>query len=134
MRVFLCAFAGFSLAIPMRSVSSIALYGEESPEVARVTLQRLFNLPEENIRHSVFLRGSDEDDSHSTENKVTLLTSEVECEAEIPDEEIFPLPKILEGTRFSMFFSGIQMDSLPRLVLNSEQLVQSIRRNEVAYD
>lgn len=123
MRVFLCAFTGFLVAIPMHAVSSLVLYtdGESVQENICVSLPLLFNLPQENIRHGIILK-----------NNIILLVTEVICETEISQEAIFPLPKIFNVMRFSMLFSGIQFDSRiaetagnPVLLLNSEQIIQS---------
>ena len=152
MRVFLCAFGNFFLAIPMSSVSSMTLntdmaaqrkaveYNNENRNTY-VSLPRLFNLPSENIRHGIILQ-SGEEDSETTEDKIILLSNEVICETEIPCEEIYPIPKALGGMRFSAFFRGILFDSgtaltvsenssncppgSPVLLLDIEQLVQRI--------
>ena len=120
MRVFLCAFGEFSLAIPMNTVSSLTLYTEETAleyngesRNTYISLPRLFNLPQAFIRHGIILKYGNEDDN-TAENKTILLTTEITCETEIPDEEIYPLPKVFGGLRFSTLFSGIQFDSRPR--------------------
>ena len=110
----------------MRSVSSLALStGEDKSDNTFVSLPFLFKQPEQKIRYSIALKNRDDDDSNATENRIILLTTEVECETEIPDEEIYPLPRLLLGMRFSGLFSGIQLDPRPRLLLNTERLVQS---------
>ena len=85
-----------------------------------VSLPRLFSLPLVKTRHCIVLK------SNSTENKIILLVTEVECEAEIPDEEIYPLPKVFEGTLFSTLFSGIQLGANPCVLLSPERLVHGI--------
>jgi hypothetical protein len=128
MRVFLCAFTGFSVAIPMYSVSSLALYTNEASsskpfeenQDTCISLPGLLKFPLENIRHSIVMKSN-----------VVLFTTEVECEAEIPDEEIYPLPKIFDRMRFSRLFSGIQLGSNLRLILNPERLAQSIHDKEL---
>jgi hypothetical protein len=107
-----------------------------------VSLPHLFNLPPENIRHGLVLKNlnpedadpedGDIEDDNVMEDKIILLTTEVKCEAEIPDAEIFPIPKALGGLRFSALFSGVQFDTnevsdtagSPILFLNIEALVQ----------
>jgi hypothetical protein len=106
----------------MFSVSSLALHKENAQdEYSRcISLPRLFNLPSENIRHNIILN----DDT--TENKTILFIPKVECEAEISDDEIFPIPQVLCGTSFSALFSGILFGAggAPILLLNTEQFIQ----------
>ena len=142
MRVFICAFAGFSLAIPMDSVSSLMLYTgrplhtvEYNPQNGNtyVSLPWLFSRPLADIRHGIILKNSNDGFDETTENKIILLTTEVECETEIPPEEIYPLPNIFMSLRFSAFFSGILFNSnnkadQPTLILNTGQLVENIQR------
>jgi hypothetical protein len=136
MRVFLCAFTGFSLAIPMSSVSSLALYADGvHSEFQYISLPRLFNLSSENIRHIIFLKNNTQGD------KINLLSTEVECEIDIPDEEIYPIPKVFHAMRFSGLFSGIMFDShqhkslppgAPVLFLNHELLAENLPVEEFA--
>ena len=151
MRVFFCSFRGFSLAVPMHSVSSLTLQTDlqteghsQEDDVTHISLTRLFNLEQEDIRHSIVLKNpnteddeiADTDTSTGTGNKTILYIPEVECEAEIPEEEIYPIPAALSGTLFSRLFSGIKFDSRPAvggdggfpvLLLNPEQLIQSVQ-------
>ena len=153
MRVFLCAFAGFSLAIPMRSVSSMMLHEKKAKQLLEydrethltyVSLPILFGLPLENTRHGLILKNSENEDIDTKENKTILLTTEVECETEIPDKKIYPLPKAFGAMQFSLLFSGIQFDPEPNrqravtdnsntpadslvLLLDIEQLIQRIQ-------
>ena len=127
----------------MRSISSLFIYTEQAGQTGErnqengntyISLPRLFDLPSVNIRHGIILKnGGEENDiehNKAAENKFILLTTEVECETEIPGEEIYPIPKALGGMRFSALFSGIKLDSeSPVLVLDTEQLVQSMERN-----
>ena len=140
MRVFLCAFAGFSMAIPIRFVSSLFLYTDEMAQTmdlgnesrTYISLPQLLNLPSVIIRHGIILK-NDNDDDNMPENETILLTAEVISEIELPDEEIYPLPKVLSSMRFSALFSGIQFASGPAgvaanpvLLLNPQRLVKSI--------
>ena len=147
MRVFFCAYTGFSLAIPMSSVSALTLYEAEALHAVEykqengntyISLPRLFMLPEECIRHGIILKNGDDEDHNIEENRTVLLTTEIKYETEIPDSEIHPLPKTFRYSRFSGMFSGIQFDcnrtgaadSLPVLLLNPEQLVQNANKAE----
>jgi len=134
MRVFLSAFSGFTLAIPMKAVAAMTLYNQETEKTIHydqenrstfVSLPRLFNLPEEAVHHGIVLR-----EWNSKANKVVLLTAEVKRDIEIPDEQFYPIPKALGALRFSSMFSGIQFSGNPVLLLNIEQLVQVIQKDQ----
>ena len=126
----------------MHAISSLFIYTEQAEETAEydhesgntyISLPRLFNLPSVNVRHGIILKSGDAENdnehNHAAENKFILLTTEVECETEIPGEEIYPIPKALGGIRFSALFSGIKFDAeSPVLVLDPERLVQSYGR------
>jgi len=145
MRVFLCAFEGFLIAIPMDAIASVALYADEYAEYpeedrkSAISLPRLFNLPEEIIKHIIILKKQDDKTNYAKENNIMLLTTEIECEIDIPDERIFPLPKILGPTNFSALFSGIQFNSDklsdtadgPLLLLNCKELNRFAQKEEV---
>ena len=126
MRVFLSAFDGFKIAIPMRSVSSIALCTDEEYCRAKgntcISLPHLFNLPQE-TRYCVTLKNADDD--NAAEKGVTILTAEIEYETEIPAEEIYPLPELLSVMRFSGLFNGILLNPFPFLLLNPQYLAES---------
>jgi len=152
MRVFLCNFGDFYIAIPMGSVLALALQTEKEAKAllasesnavnynpddrnTYVSLPRLFNMPVEKIQHSIILKSFDNDDD-AIKNKTILYIPEVECETEIPDEEIFPIQTTFSDTLFSSLFSGIQFDSRPTdggdvgnpvLLLNPEKLIQSVQ-------
>jgi hypothetical protein len=138
MRVFLSAFSGFTLAVPMNAVASMMLYNQKTEKVIHydqesrstfVSLPQLFNLQGEVVRHGIILR-----EWNSKANKVVLLTAEVKRDIEIPDEEFYPVPKVLGTLRFSRMFSGIQFSGSPVLLLNIEQLVQSIQTEQRAIE
>ena len=107
----------------MFHVSSLFLCAEKVfQEDECISLVQLFNLPSEKVRHGMILK-----------NKITILTTEVECETEISDDEIYPIPKIFGDMHFSAFFSGIKFDSReckssgnlgnPILLFNTENLI-----------
>jgi len=143
MRAFICAFAGFSVAVPMGSVSSLMLYsGVTAKTFARdpqdenlyVSLPLLFKCPLEEIRHGIILKSGNSDDFDETaKNKIILLTTNVECEMEIQPELIYALPKIFSLSVFSVFFNGILFNKNkeadhPMLFLNTEKLVENIQK------
>ncbi|GHV68034.1 hypothetical protein AGMMS49928_06480 [Spirochaetia bacterium] len=139
MRVFLCAFTEFSLAIPIQSISSLLLYTKaalkavtynRANENTYYSLPHIFGFPKETIKHGIVLKNSEGDEDNLIENRNILLTTEVERETDIPEETIYPMPRVLKGMDFSQVFSGIQFASLsvntfgPVLVLNPESLVR----------
>jgi hypothetical protein len=140
MKVFLCAFQGFSLAIPMQSAAALMLYTRGASravlynrvnENTYFSLPHLFGLPRETVRHGIILKNSGGDDGENlSENRNILLTTRVERDEDIPDDTIYPLPGILKNKRFSWMFSGIQFSSAAGgpgglvLVLNCESLVK----------
>lgn len=152
MRVFLSAFKSFSLAIPIDLVSSIAIlqmYCEKPVEFNRengniyISLPLLLENPPEKTKHGIILKDKSGDFDTSLENKNILLTTEIECEANIPDEKINELPEVFKTFKFSLFFSGIIFDSFSErkninssntkndlmLLLNPMQYIQKIRKD-----
>ena len=134
MRVFLSAFSGFTLAVPMNAVAAMMLYDKKPEKIIEydqknrntyISLPRLFNLNEEEIRHGIILR-----EWNSTANKVVLLTAEIKRVIEIPDTEFHPIPKSLGALRFSRIFNGIKFSDNPILLLNIEQLTQLIQEEQ----
>jgi chemotaxis protein histidine kinase CheA len=134
MRVFLSAFSGFTLAVPMNAVGAMMLYDQETEETIHydqvkrstyISLPRLFNLPNEIVHHGIILR-----EWNSKANKVVLLTAEVKRDVEIPDEQFYPIPKTFGALRFSEMFSGIHFSGNPILLLNIEQLAQSLQKHQ----
>ena len=125
MRFFFCAFSGFYLAIPIRSVLSLMLYSAETTQAVEYreqngntyfSLPHLLYMPDERIRHGIVLKEPGEDEGEAEaeqviENKNILLTTEVEREIDIPETEIYPLPRVLAGTGVAGMFSGIQFAS-----------------------
>ena len=138
MQVFLCTVGDFSIAIPMDSISSLYLHAKNEHDNGlhdRMVMQReeqtffsllhFFNLSHENIRHCVILKNPD-----GADNKIILMITEVECEKNIPDNEIYPVPGSLKNMQFSLIFNGMQFDSDGKLVLllNPGQIEQYTQR------
>ena len=119
MRFFFCAFKGFYLAIPIRFVSSLMLYPFAAARAVEhreengntyFSLPHLFGMPEETIRHGIVLKDHDrgEDETgQAVENRNILLTTEVEREIDIPENEIYPPPVVLAGMGTARMFGGI---------------------------
>jgi len=144
MRVFLCAFGDFALAIPMSCVSALTNLSANTAQreaVAHdgengntyISLPKLFGLPPENIRHGVVMNRPDGETGGGDKNKTVLLSPEIVREIDIPDEQIFPLPKVLDGTHFSELFSGVQLAEKPVLlnpvlVLDPERLARYVKK------
>ena len=138
MRVFLCSFAGFSVAIPMNSVASLIVYKSAAEQAVKnnlennntyISLPLLFENPQAVIRHGLVLKNENNEayDHEEFSNKTILLTTEVECEREIPQEIIFPVPKIFSVLDFSLLFNGISFYSQEAtLFLNTKEFFNNI--------
>jgi hypothetical protein len=130
MKIFLCAFGSFNVALPSDSVSSLMLYAGNTPEQTasrdengnmRVSLPFLFKNNQGSVKHAITLK-----------NNIILLTTEVQREQEIEQEQIGSLPKIFDKFNFSSFFNGMFFISgadEPVLLLNPQKL-ESIARME----
>jgi len=148
MKVFICSYSWFSLAIPMDSVSSIFLHPDnlthkfdfnvENSDIY-VSLPLLFNCPDAIVKHGIILKNGDNNDD-SKENKAILFSTAVESERDLAAERIYPLPKIISVTQFSFIFNGIFFNNgddgavedktIKELVLllNTRQLVHNIQK------
>jgi hypothetical protein len=146
MRVFLCPYEGFSLAVPMDIVQSVTL-NRKSPERTVVynqknqntyiSLPRLFNCANQEVKHGIFLKDGK---GEKLENKFVLLTYEIESEAELSLNKIYPLPEAFATMKFSNFFKGMIFSARPRekksdthpedliLLVDSEHIVQNIKK------
>jgi len=128
MRVFMCSYGNFSLAIPISYVSSVMLIQKNQDTAVEydnennntyISLPLILNYPMINIKHGIILKKSENDDDENlTKNRSILLTAEIICETEIPEEKIFAPPKILKITRFSFFINGITFDRAKPLEQN----------------
>ena len=147
MKVFVCAFGGFYVAIPMGAVASLAdladrrvmrpggavVRDEESADI-HVSLPMLFELPLEKPRHGIVLKNPEEGEGGG---RVVLLSTEVVNADEIPDEKIHPIPKSLNGTRFSWLFRGMRCatgtarDAGLVVLLDTERLIDHARREVI---
>jgi hypothetical protein len=127
MRFFLSVFKDFSAAIPIRYVSSLVLHYSEAEKAVShdektrntyFSLPHLFNCPDEPVKHGIVLKtgGADDEPGSVVKNKNILLLPEVEREADIPPEEIYPLPKTLLGLygEKSAIFTGIKFANMKR--------------------
>ncbi|MCL2185886.1 MAG: hypothetical protein FWB86_08570 [Treponema sp.] len=134
MRVFLCSYNNYSLAIPMDLVSSVMLYKKNTDKISAISdnnntyisLPLLLNCNNLNIHHGIVLKNTldtndetsdDQSSSQKIKNKIILLTTEIECETEIPNDIIFPIQKsikkitsdiyISNNIQFSEIFNGL---------------------------
>jgi hypothetical protein len=90
----------------------------------------LFNCPEKDIRHGIILKNSPVD-NNEMKDKTILLSTEVECEKDIPQELINPIPNVFSVLHFSVFFNGMFFDKNAGnlvLLLNPEQIIQNIQK------
>ncbi|GBU27274.1 hypothetical protein R84B8_00803 [Treponema sp. R8-4-B8] len=115
MRVFICSYSWFSLAIPMDCVSSIFLYQEKINHKIdfnaencniHISLPLLFNCPDANVQHGIILKDGN-NNNDSMENRVILFSTAVESEKDLLTENIYPLPKIMSVMQFALIFNGI---------------------------
>jgi hypothetical protein len=118
MRYFLCPFEGFYLGVPEDSVAAIMIYSEEITEIIKkeentgdlfFSLPHFFKLAGQTVRHGVILKTQEGP-------RNILLVSSVEREADIPPEEIFPLPKIFTESKRISFFTGIRISGQDMIV------------------
>jgi hypothetical protein len=115
MRFFLCASGGSTVAIPIAGVSSLTLYeNEASCALSRdndgntyFSLPHLFGVAQKISRHGMVLKNNGDEDGGVFKNRQVILTESVEKEVDIPDDEIFPLPRALKNVAASQIFFGI---------------------------
>jgi len=148
MRVFLCPYDGFSLAIPMDSVLSVILNFKEYEEAFElnpenqniyISLPVLLNCAGKELRHGIILKdGNDE----KLENKTVLLTYEIECEIELAQNKIYPLPGFLSAVKYSGVFLGFVFSNIHQmekasgrfdsqelvLLLNTDFIIQNAKK------
>jgi len=144
MKVFICAFEGFYVAIPMSSVASLTDLTErqmatQGAAITRdaestgtcISLPLLFDLPREKLRHGIVLKNPDD---YTGESKLTLLSTEVVNTCEIPEGQMHPIPRVLNGTRFATMFGGMQCaaeatrDAGLVILLDPDRLVRHARQ------
>jgi hypothetical protein len=143
MRVFICPYNGFSLAIPTEFIASIFIQPVNLSKsihynknhISYISLPILLNCKNLNIRHGIILKNINKD---ITKDKIILLSAKIESEQDIPDKDFYPLPKIMDITKFSHIFNGIFFNARHTdtsinesaaeiiLLLNPEQLVKNI--------
>jgi hypothetical protein len=153
MRVFICSFNNFSIAIPINFVSSITLIKENLNKPVEynndnrniyVSLPLFLKHPSEIIKHGIILKNIKDDNSNEVDNsseadktsedKIILLTTEIECETEIQKDKIFSIQKTFNCMQFSFIFSGIFFDSLYNrygntiLLLNPDFFLKNIKK------
>jgi len=139
MRVFLCPYGGFSLAIPMDAVLSVTLHHKKTEETVEVnqenlntyiSLPLLLNCAGGEPRHGIILKDGDDE---RLEKKTVLLTYEIESEIELAQNKIYPLPESFSAMKFSQYFMGMVFSKELILLLNPEQTVQNIKK-EIKHD
>lgn len=150
MRVFLCSYNGFSLAIPIDLVSSIFLindnpdykfYYDHEKRNTYISLPVLFNCPAINIHHGIVLKNENVS-SETFEDKIILLSTKIIKESEIPSEKFYSIPKTIFLMKFASNFNGIFFHSQRIrnntvqnisagemvLLLNPQKLIQNIQK------
>ena len=138
MRVFISSYNRFSLAIPIKFVSSVFINSDNSNckrfynhenRNTYISLPLLFDCPHD-ARHGIVLKNGGMEDS-LMENKTILLGAEVENEINIPSEDFYPVPKTFNYMQFSLIFSDISFNKTTGgivLLLNPEHLIQNIQK------
>jgi len=144
MKVFVCRYQKFTLAIPSEYIQSIFIQSfkinnqvqyNSKNHITYISLPMLFKCPNVNIKHGIILKK----DKFPSENKIILLSAKIENEKDIPEDFFYQLPKIMSITRFSHIFNGISFNAshIDRandpaadiiLQLDPEQLVQTIQK------
>ena len=128
MKYFLCAFGDMYLGIPSalteRVVSAArtasAVFESDGSDVY-ISLPVLFGRADIPSPHGLVLKSSVND------KKVTLLAPSLDIDLEIPDEEIFSVPKVLSGVmRYCKGTGFVKRNSQTRfvLILDSEKLTE----------
>jgi hypothetical protein len=125
-----------SLALHTGNSTNLVFYNDEKQNTY-ISLSNLFNLSLKNIRHNIVLKSFDSKDDYTSESKTILLIPEIECEIEISNEEIYPIPQTLRTTRFFELFNGMLFNTRSEassnksflvLLLNAERLIQFIQK------
>jgi hypothetical protein len=155
MKFFLCGFGDFLLGIPVSTVSSLITFsGEVRGLVEReggdvyYSLPHYFGFPDQIIRHGIILKplfarvlqitderpGSPAETEGEWSGRNILLVTAVEREAEIPEEAVYPLPKLLAGkSREGSIFTGISFAGAAMVVcIDPELAVLRILKNSNA--
>ena len=155
MRIFLCSYDNFFLAIPMNIVSSIFLTPKKNTGIidydsennnTYISLPMFFNDKEYKVCHGIILKNGSQNhdtDSNLTEGRTILLSSKILSEKEIPSEHFNPVPKTLSAYRDFSIIKGIFFISHNTadketaegivLLLNIEQLEKTIKK-ELKHD
>ena len=141
MRVFLCSYDEFTMAIPIASISSITIFRgkaekeiEHSNENIYISLPLVLGCNEGKIKHGIIIKNSANPENGAFREKCfILLTTEIECETEISDLQIFPSPKMLNVTKFSQCFSSIIFNTVNNkggliLLLDPLHLIKNIQK------
>jgi len=137
-RVFLCSYSGFTMAIPINSVSSIILFKEKTEKEIEynnknilISLPLLLGCGSCKIKHGIIVKGFENIRTGTfRENQFILLTTEIECETNITDAAVFSVPKNLGVTRFARFFNNIIFNDTGglTLMLDPLQLIKNIQK------
>ena len=146
MRIFLCSYDNFLLAIPMNCVSSIYISSSSNSGLINydsqnrntyISLPVFFNYKNGNTCHGIVLKTGDaldDSDSNIIENKTILLSTHIINEKELSPRDFIPVPKSLSFFSGFSVFSGIFFIAHNKtseelvLLLNPQRLVQTIQK------
>lgn len=123
MRCFLCACDQFILGVPEDSVASIIIYSEEVTGIVNryeggdvfFSLPHFFALSGRPLRHGIVLKSLNQGEAQNNGDspepeegpRQVLLVNSVDREADIPPQEIYPLPELFLASGKLPFFTGI---------------------------
>lgn len=117
MRYFVCTFDHFALGIPEDSVASIIIHSEEATGTVDrdeggdvfFSLPRFFARSGLTGRHGIVLKPLNQGGAPEPEEgpRQVLLVNSVDREADIPPEDIYPLPELFLASGKFPFFTGI---------------------------
>jgi len=148
MRIFLCSYKNFFLAVPMNSVSSIYLSYDKMNNIIDfdsrsrntfISLPALFDIDNNDVCHGIVLKNNcqnTDSDSEIIEDRIILISTRILSEKEIPSGDFTPVPKALRIFKKFSVFNGIFFISSDNtadkkahdavLLLDPEQLVKTI--------
>jgi hypothetical protein len=111
----------------------LALHTRESlqPEQEQcfISIPALFNLYGEKIKYRIVLKNA-ENSPAVISNTTILLTCEIECEYEIPDELIYPVPRILNFTRLHAHISGLFFNEEKTILILNPDILKNIKQKD----
>ena len=126
-----------SITLNRKNTEKTVVYNQKNQNTY-ISLPILFNCANHEVKHGIILKDGN---NKLLENKFVLLTYEIESEAELSLNKIYPLPEAFSAMKFSLFFKGMIFFGRPRekksdaahpeeliLLVDSEHIVQKIKK------